>query len=313
MKSLSDSSTFKYAEMMGSNKITSSIKAIIGDKQNSIYPTEANMEDVFYKMRHKSFNYSGKFAVIDLFRKGIIKLVYNEKTRLTVAVPYFKYKMQSGGLGVIINISNYAKMDSDGNVRIDPLVLYTLMLSAAFSLVEDNHTSLIANNGVIDFYAEMMVNILVKVINIDQVRKEVYKFIFSKFMYIQIGYDDSRATSAAKVICKLDNSSIDGIDLSCPIAVFNELETLVKHLKTIFTDMNNVTLGILFDKWMRSYGEATAFAIDNISLFIMVFIALITNSNSLVNIKAIEKLANKYSSKLVMTFNKIETIVSEIS
>ena len=312
MKSLSDASVFKYAEMMGSHKITNSIKALINEKQGAIFITEENLEDVLYQMRHKSFNYSGKFSVIDLFRKGVIRLVYNNKVKLTVAVPFFKYKMPTGGYGVIVNISNYAKVDEDGKVKIDPLVLYTLMLSGAFSLVESSHVSLLANNGLVDFYAELIVAVLAKVINMDLVKRDTYKFIFGKFFLMQMGINEDRAASGAKSLTKLDDATIENIDLSCPIAVFDNLETLITHLKTIFNDMNNVTLGILFDKWMRSYGESTGFALENISMFIMLFVSLITNCNNLVNIKSIEKNANKHSSKLIVLFNKIETAVSEI-
>ena len=312
MKSLSDSSVFKYAELMGSNKITACIKNLVSEKQGAVFLTEENMEDIFYQLRHKSFNYSGKFSVIDLFKKGVIKLVYNDKVKLTVAVPFFKYKMTTGGFGVIINVTNYAKIDSDGVVKIDPLVLYTLMLSGAFSLVEDNNISLLSNNGLIEFYSELLISVLAKIINLDLAKRETFRFIFSKFMYMQLGNTEERASAAAKIGIKLDQSTIESIDLSCPTAAYNDLETLINHLKTIFTDMSGVTLGILFDKWMRSYGEASAFAIENISMFTMLFIALITNSNSLVNIKMIEKNANRHSTKLITLFNKIETIVSEI-
>lgn len=312
MKSLSESSVFKYAELMGSNKITTCIKNLVNEKQGATFITEEKMEDVLYQMRHKSFNYSGKFAIIDLFKKGVIRLVYNDKVKLTVAVPFFKYKMATGGFGVIVNITNYARVNSDGTIKIDPLVLYTLMLSGAFSLVEDNNMSLLSNNGLVDFYAELVIATLAKLVNLDLTKRETFRFIFSKFMYIQLGNSEDRASAAAKTSVKLDQSTIETIDLSCPTAIYSDLETLINHLRTIFTDMNSVTLGILFDKWMRTYGEASAFAIENISMFTMLFIALITNSNSLVNIKSIERNANRHSTKLITLFNKIETIVSEI-
>lgn len=312
MKSLSETSVFKYAETMGSNKITSCIKAIINEKQGAIYPTEEQLEDVFYKIRHKSFNYSGKFTVMDLYRKGVIKLVYNDRVNLTVAVPFFKYKMPTGGFGVIVNISNYAKLDKDGMVKIDPLILYTLMLTGAFSLIENSNTNLLANSGLVELYSELMINVINKLVNVDQVRKEMYKFIFSKFMLMQLGLSEERATASAKNIVKLDESTIESVDLSCPISAFKDLETLINHMKSIFQDMNNVTLGILFDKWMRSYGEATAFAIENITMFEFLFVALITNCNGLVNIKSIERSANRHSTKLVTLFNKMETLISEI-
>ena len=311
MKSLSDASVFKYAEMMGSHKISASIKALINEKQGAIFPSEEDLEDVLYQMRHKSFNYAGKFAIIELFRKGIIKLVYNDKAKLTVAVPFFKFKMQSGGYGVIVNISNYAKRDEkDGKIKIDPLTLYTLMLSGAFSL-KDNGI-LLATNGLVDLYAELVVAVLAKITNVDLVKRDTYKFIFGKFFLMQMGFDEMRASTTAKGLTKLDNATLDKIDLSCPIAVFENLETLIDHLKTILNDMSNVTLGILFDKWMRAYGEASGFALENVNMFTMLFIALITNCNNIINIKAVEKNANKHSNKLIILFNKIETAVSEI-
>lgn len=312
MKSLSDSSIFKYAETIGSNKISNCLKNLINEKTGAIFPTEENLEDVFYNMRHKSFNYSAKFAVIELYKKGIIKLVYNESVKLTVGIPFFKYKMPTGGFGVIINITNYAKKDAEDNIKIDPLILYTLMLSGAFSLVSNKYTSLIAQGGLLDLYAELIVNVLAKIITIDAARKEMYKFIFAKFMYVQLGYGDDVASANAAKLIKLDRTSIENIDLSCPAAVYTNMETLVNHIKTMTTDTNNITLGILFDRWMKSYGEFTAFALEDITSFISLFIALITNCNNLINVKSIEKCANRHSSKLVTFFNKIETIVADI-
>ena len=63
----------------------------------------------------------------------------------------------------------------------------------------------------------------------------------------------------------------------------------------------------------NEYGEASAFACEYPPLFVMVFIALVTNCNNLINIRAIEKEANKHNSKLIQLFNRIETAVTEMS
>lgn len=312
MKSLSETSVFKYTEMLSSNKITSCIKLLIDEKHGAEFIDEEQLEDTLYKIRHKSFNYSGKFTVMELYRKGIIKLVYNPKVKLTVAIPFFKYQRQdNNGYGVIINLSTYAKKDKDGNFKIDPTLLYALMLSASLSLISDKYQNLLSN-GLTQLYADLVVNVLAKVVNVDATRREIYKFIFSKFMLMQMGYTEDRATEGAKLGISLDISDIEKIDLSCPIGAFENLETLVNHLKNIFTDANSLTLGFLFDKWMRSYGEASAFAIEDPTTFMFLFIALITNLNNIINIKAIERSANRNSSKLVMLFNKMETLISDI-
>ena len=84
LHSLSDVSTFKYSELMASQKITNIIKNIVSEKNGTIYVTEEQLEDVLYKIRHKSFNFSAKFPVLNLFKKGVIKLIYTEKIKLTV-------------------------------------------------------------------------------------------------------------------------------------------------------------------------------------------------------------------------------------
>ena len=307
-KSLSDTSIFKYTELVSSsNKLNTIIKNILDEKQGAIFPDETRLEDVFYKIRHKSFNFQAKFAILDLFRKGIIKLVFNDKVKLTVAVPFFKYKMDSG-YGVVVNISNYAKLNSDGSISIDPLTLYCLMLSGA-AMLQDNR-NLFAYNGIPELYGSLFASVVAKMVNINQSNKDKIKFVATKFMYIQLGVPENRASdAAAKEIKYIDKYGIEQIDLAFPADVFNTLETLIDHMRKVFAEFENITFGLFFEKWMRSFGECSAFAIEYIPYFVNMFNALITNSNALVNVKALEKEANRHSKKLIMLFNRIEGIV----
>ncbi len=312
-KSLSETSIFKYTEMMsGTNKINNIIKNILDEKQGAIFITTDQLEDVFYKIRHKSFNFQAKFAVIDLVRSGIIKLVYNSKVKLTVAIPFFKYKMQHGGFGVVINISNYAKINADGSVTIDPTTLYCLMLSAAYSLKCEN--SMLAYSEIPELYAALFTSVVARTVNLNQVSRDKISFVMTKFMYIQLGIPENRASdAAAKNVKYIDKFGIDQLDLAFPAAVFTNLETLIEHMRKVLPEFESISFGIIFEKWMRAYGECTAFALEYIPSFILLFNALITNSNSLVNIKAIEKEANKHNKKLVMLFNRIEGTVMSLA
>lgn len=312
-KNLSDTSIFKYTETMANGlKLNNIIKNILDEKHGAIYPTAEQMEDVFYKMRHKSFNFQAKFAVIDLFRKGIIRLLYNNKVKLTVAVPFFKYKMENGGLGVIVNISNYAKLNNDGSVTIDPLTLYCLMLSAAFSL-QDNR-SLLAYSGIPELYGSLFTSVVARMVNLNQMNRDKIKFVATKFAYIQLGVQENRASEAAsKEINYVDKPSLEQIDLAFPATVFENLETLIEHMRKVFPEFETITFGMLFDKWMRSFGECSSFGIEYFPLFVNMFNALITNSNSIVNVKALEREANKNSRKLVMLFNRIEGVVMNMA
>ena len=313
IKSLSETSIFKYTEKLSNSvKINTLLNNILDEKNGAIFLTENDLEDVFYKMRHKSFNFASKFAVIDLFRKGIIKLVYNEKVKMTVAIPFFKYKMENGGFGVVINITNYAKIDRNKLISIDPLTLYCLMVTAAFDLTSSYNT--IKHDGIVELYSDLFVSIIGRLINLDKPNKDKYKFIISKYMYMQFELDEVRATTAAsKEIKNLNKQAIDQIDLQFPITSYVNLEALIEQMRKSFPEFEKITFGMVFEKWMRSYGECSSFAIEYIPFFILLFNALIINCNNLVNVKMIEREANKNSKKMITLFNKIENFVMELS
>lgn len=311
--SLSDTSIFKYAESMGSNKLSNIIERIVKDSTTA-FITEEQIDDTLYKIRHKSFNYSAKFKLLDMLHTGVIKLIYNENIKLTVGVPYFKYTMANNKFGVIINISPYAHMKNDGTVTIDHNVLYALMLSAAFSLVI-NDTSSIAycvNNGMPELYTSMLISVISRIVNVDIERREQLKFIITKYAYIQFGVDEKRSTTAAANNTRLTSDIVNILDMSFAPECFNSFEALIESIKMKYPEYSSLTFASVFDRWMRSYGEASSFAIEYIPYFVLIFVALITNCNQIVNIKAIEREANKHSTKLVTLFNKIENSVSDI-
>ena len=311
--SLSDTSIFKYAESMGNNKISVIINKIVKDT-TTVFVTEQQIDDALYKIRHKSFNYSAKFKLLDMLHAGTIKLIYNETIKLTVGVPYFKYTMPNGKFGVIINISSYANMKNDGTITIDHNVLYALMLSAAFTLTMDNVSSIsyCVNNGMPELYTSLLIAVISRIVNVDPDRREQLKFIITKYSYIQFGIDEKRASVAAGYATKLDKSAIESLDMSFSIECFASFESLIESIKIKYPEYSTLSFASVFDRWMRSYGEVSSFAIEYMPYFVLVFVSLITNCNHLVNIKAIEREANKHSTKLITLFNKIESAVNDI-
>ena len=103
------------------------------------------------------------------------------------------------------------------------------------------------------------------------------------------------------------------IDLKIPTTAYANLQTIIAAFHEAFPEISGIDFPTVFDRWIRSFGEASAFAIEYIPYFITIFCALVANCNNIVNVKAIEKEANRHSSKLVMLFNKIENVVSEMA
>ena len=313
IKTLSETSVFKYANSMDST-IIQQMKTISELKEGTILVTEEQLADVLFKMRHKSFKFTAKFAVIDLLRSGVIRLVYTENVRLTVAIPFFNIKLKSGGFGVIVNISNYAKMDTDGSVSIDPVVLYSLMLTAAYSLVAKSNISDSSNYKLPELYGALFANVISRTNNLDQIKRSKVLFICTKFFYMQLGIDDTRATDRASNSVKyIDKHLLEQIELVMPVDSYGNLSSFIESTKNAFPEFTNFNLASIFDKWMRSYGEAAAFGIEYIPYFHMIFVALITNCNNIINVKSIEREAARNDTTFIKLFARMESSVIDLS
>ena len=184
------------------------------------------------------------------------------------------------------------------------------MLSGAYSLVIDKNIGTLLNNGIPELYASLFVNVISRIANIDQTRREMIKFIATKFVYVQLGSNEHAASVAAtRSIKLLDKSSIEQVDLSIPAKAYKNLEDCISAIKEAFPEFTTLSMGLFFDRYMRTYGEITAFASEYVPFFVTMFVAMVTNCNNLVNIKNIEREANRHSKDLIMCFNKIENAV----
>jgi hypothetical protein len=311
LKQLSETTVYTYADsMMSGDGITTKIRNLMaGPGHGTTVVTSDMLTDVLYNMRHKSFNFMAKFAVIELFEKGTIELVYNEQNRIPSAVPFFRRKLAHGGYVVVVNISNFSVMKPDGSIHMDALVLYTLMLSAAFSLNIDRNIDSVLG-GVPQLYGSLTTNVISRMVNLDQIKRSKILFIFTKFFYMQVGVAETRASEkAASDIKYLDKFLLEQTDLAMPVDAYDNLENLIAALNNAFPEFDGLQLGTFFDRWLRSYGEMGAFALEYVPFFYTMIIALVCNCNSLINIKSIEKEASRQDKHLISSFNRLEHIV----
>lgn len=309
LKNLSQTSIYQHADAMKEANISEKVAKLLSNEHGTIVLTKENMEDVFYKIRHKAFQHAAKTAILDLFARGTIELIYNEEHRVPAAVPFFKKKV-AGGYAVVINISNFSKMQDEGDIVMDPSVLYVLMVSGALSLVIDKHIESILP-GVPELYGGLFSNVIARMNNLDLMKKESMKFIGTKFFYMMVGIDEKRASekAAKSAAHHIDEHMLLQIDLSLPVDAYNGLDTLLEAIKKVYPEFKGFEFGVFFDRWLRSYGELSAFAIEYVPYFYTVLAALMINCNTLINIKTIEKEATRHDKNLVVTFSRIEQLV----
>lgn len=313
-KNFSDTSIYSYIDTMkGSSRMTPAVKRMMDPSQGAMYIKYEQLADVFYKIRHKSFNYQAKFALIKLYEKGIIKLLYNKNNNISSAMPFFKFNLPDGGYGIIINITGYSKMSKDeSTVTIDPYVLYSLMLSGTYSLIINDR--FLANSAIPDFYGNLFTSIAARLSTFDVYTRNKIKYLSVKFLNYQLGLPESNASAnAEKSIKELSKDQIYDIDSTFPEKSFTNFEELINSMRERIPEFRNITFGIFFDKWMRYYGEASGFAIEYIPCLIFILTSLVLNCNSIINIKVVEKEALQYSKDLTYLFNRIEQLVIDIA
>lgn len=312
IKLMSETSIYQYIDVVKGSKFTDKIKDFISDKETVIL-SEAMLDDLFYTIRHKSFDYPAKFAVLSLHKKGIIQLAYNDTHKLPTAVPFFRRKLHDGGYGVVVNLSNFCNVSKEGTVTgMDPHILYTLMLTSAFSLVINLNSAVLTNNGVPELYGRLFAATMGKLVNLDTMGKAKMQFYGTKFFYVQLGRAEEKVTERAAIAVTqyMDILLARQVDSLLQPEDYYDLEKLINAIKNNVQGMSKVEYYTFFDRWIRGFGELSAFAIEYIPFFTTVIMALVTSSNSMININAIEKEAAKNDVKELAKFvESMETVI----
>lgn len=310
IKSLSETSIGKYMIELGYD--FRKYPAYVAKNAEEL--DSSNLQEVFSKIRMRSFKYPAKSTLLKMFDSGRMKLVYLQGSIPTegqfgATIPFYLQKAENGGYVIVINLTTFADMDKLDNIKIDPITLYTLMLSGA-NYLAINRTINTIKDGIPELFAAMFVNVLGRMTTMNN--KLSLMYLAMKYMDIQLGADEERASrNCTAKIKSLSAPVLRNLDEQLPIDAYEGIREFVDAISQTFPEYNDVTFGDFFNTWTSTFGETASLSMEFIPMMYTMLISMVMNS-TITNYRSIESDMGRNDKLIQSTFNKIEKSINNI-
>lgn len=249
------------------------------------------------------FRINCKKAIEDLINKGKIVMVYSEEFRIPTSIPYIVQMKGSNDCVIYVNISDFVKMDQYGICQVEMVRNYNALMAVLFSAAVAYKTIKMtsrmpadAADGMILVYANMFERVINNLVNMDPVMRDKVKYLATEFALIQM-YGTAAGTELfyrykGKYFPKLAKIVTDSIDSQFQIDCFDNLELFISELARVYPSLKNLTMYLIYDKWVRLYGPATALSIDYLGYHIYT-ICMVLLESPLITRMALEPVLEK--------------------
>ena len=274
---LGDSKLFEFA-----NKNT----AINGMKLIDVIPRMVTTNNGFLHFSYADFDKTVQYELFEgvrykisckrtmrnLLESGKVIMVYSEEYRLPTSIPYI---IQGSGAStrVFVNITDFVTVDNYGKLRVDIVRNYNALMAvlvaacASYTIVANN-MSLPADVGdcIVLMYANMMERVVNSIVHMDPITRDKVRYLATKFALIQMyGTEDGEAMFyrySQAYFPKLSKMITDTLDSQFKLDNFDNLGLFIDGLKELYPSMRGLSEYLVYDKWIRTYGPATAMAVD---------------------------------------------------
>jgi len=305
IKPLNTISIYNYAEEASSQSLTNTVMAYSLFKSGTIQVTYDMIEDIMHDITSRTSPFFSKHTIDNLIKNETLQLVYNDKLKLTNAIPFFK-KQSNNKTSVIINITNFSSMSKNGTISMSPNTLYAILLSGAFSLILDNSISSYMKDIYI-MYSRLFSNVVSNLSYMDSFKKEKIQYLASNFIYYSVYGDTASFTNTYKDNLKY-NSKDTIVSLENKLSTqpehsaYENLQIFIENLNKIFPEMKKLTFKNFVDRWTLSYGSSTLFASEYVPYLFYMIISTACMSSAI----NIGKISIEISSNLTNVYKRIE-------
>lgn len=248
------------------------------------------------------FKISCKKAMYDMIDRGNVVMVYSEQYRIPTSIPYIA---QTRGKDVIIyvNISDFVEIDQYGIVQVSQTRNYNALMAALFAAcvaykIVKSTSTLPADlaDGMVLMYANMLERVINSLVHMDPITRDKVKYLATEFALIQM-YGTETGTKLFyryknTYFPKLSKMITDSIDNQFKIDHFDKLSLFIDELKANYPSMKGLNLYVVYDKWIRSYGAATAMSVDYIGYHLYT-ICMVLMESPLITRMALEPVLEK--------------------
>lgn len=232
---------------------------------------KATMYELFESTRYKMTN---KAALRKMIDSGKVAMVYSDSYRIPTSLPYVM-KLGSNPMNtkVFVNISDFVDLNEYGQYYVSQNRNYNglmaILLAAALSYrIVTSNSALPAQfgDGIILMYASMFEKVINTLVHMDPITREKVRYLCTEFALVQMyGTADGLLKFnrlRESYFPKLSKMIMESLDNGFPEDSFDKLSTFITTLAQQYPSMRGLTLYLIYDKWIRTYGPATALSLD---------------------------------------------------
>ena len=225
--------------------------------------------ELFEGSRYKA---NCKKAMKEMLDSGRVVMVYSTEYKIPTSIPYVVVANGKNSR-VFVNISDFVNIDNFGKVKVDQVRNYNALMAAlvaacaSYSIVAKNLTlpSDVAD-CIILMYANMMERVINSIVNMDPITRDKVRYLATKFALIQM-YGTETGESMfyryqKSYFPKLSKMITDTLDDQFRLDSFDNLGLFIDGLKEMYPSMRGLSEYLVYDKWIRTYGAATAMSVD---------------------------------------------------
>lgn len=221
------------------------------------------------------FKMTCKKTIMQMIEKGNVVMVYSEDYRLPTSIPYIA---QSNGKNInviYVNITDFVTMDQYGIFQVDVTRNYNALMAVLFAACVAYRiitmTSALPSDlgdGMVLMYASMMERVINSMVHMDPVMREKIRYLATEFALVQM-YGTEKGLKLfyrykTTYFPKLSRMITDTIDNQFKIDNFDKLSLFVDGLTEQYPSLKGLTTYMIYEKWVRTFGAATAMSIDYI-------------------------------------------------
>lgn len=275
---LSDSEIFSYANKntdINGMKLLDIIPRMAVDNQGFHYLSLSELDKVtvYELFESNRFKMQAKSAIRKLIESGAVQMVYSKEYRLPTSLPYIAQLNGRTMVKILLNVSEFLDVNEYGQYSITMNRNYNAMMAAmtaaclAYRILTTVKSlpSAFADGFVLS-YASMMEKCINALIHMDPITREKITYLSCKFGLVQM-YGTERGLTVferfrSSYFPKLSPMITNTLDDTFPEDSFDNLTAFILQLSTQYHSMRGLTLYKIYEKWVHSFGPATALAID---------------------------------------------------
>ena len=305
---LGESEIFEYANkhtVINGQMLVDVIPRMVGRDQGF---RQVRLDQLDKNVRYELFE-SARFkmpckkTIMQMIEKGNIVMVYSDEYRLPTSIPYIAQTNGKNINTIFANITDFVTMDQYGVYQVDVVrnynALMAILFAAAVAYRIITMTSALPadlGDGMILMYSSMMERVINSMVHMDPVMREKVRYLATEFALVQM-YGTEKGLKLfyrykTTYFPKLSRMITDTIDNQFKIDNFDKLSLSVDGLCDQYPTLRGLTTYAIYEKWVRTFGAATAMSIDYIGYHLYT-ICMVLMESPLITRVALEPVLEK--------------------